>query len=125
MGMFRVRGSTKRTQSFLEKMSKPLTTDRLDSLARAAVTQLALATPTETGKTASMWSYEIEKTSTKTIVHFNNDNVINGVNIAVILQYGHGTGTGGYVQGRDYINPVLQPVFDAMAEAMWKEVTSA
>ena len=83
---------------------------------------MASATPQDTGKTASSWSYEIESSDSSTKIIWTNSNVNDGVNIAVILQYGHGTRNGGYVAGRDYINPVLQPLFDEIAEAAWTEV---
>jgi len=96
----------------------------LEKYGSQGVQALSAATPTESGKTASSWDYKIVKKGGKVSVIWNNSNIENGVNIAVILQYGHGTGTGGYVQGRDYINPALRPIFDAMADAAWKEVTS-
>lgn len=85
---------------------------------------LSAATPIDSGKTASSWDYEIVKKKDSVSVIWNNSNIQDGVNIAIILQYGHGTGNGGYVAGRDYINPALKPIFDAMADAAWKEVTS-
>ena len=96
----------------------------LEKYGSQGVQALSAATPTESGKTASSWDYKIVKKGGKVSVIWNNSNIKDGVNIAVILQYGHGTGTGGYVQGRDYINPALRPIFDAMADAAWKEVTS-
>lgn len=85
---------------------------------------LSAATPIDSGKTASSWNYEIVKKKDSVSVIWNNSNIQDGVNIAIILQYGHGTGNGGYVAGRDYINPALKPIFDSMADAAWKEVTS-
>ena len=96
----------------------------LEKYGSQGVQALSAATPTESGKTASSWDYKIVKKGGKVSVIWNNSNIENGVNIAVILQYGHGTGNGGYVQGRDHINPALRPIFDAMADAAWKEVTS-
>lgn len=87
------------------------------------VEALAQATPVKTGKTASSWSYDLIKTNSGYELVFSNSNFNNGVPIAVILQYGHGTGTGGWVEGRDYINPALQPVFDKIAKTVWLEVT--
>lgn len=97
----------------------------LDKYGQAGCDALAGATPVRTGKTAGSWSYEkaIEGNTIKLI--FNNSNINKGVNIAIILQTGHGTGTGGYVQGRDYINPALQPVFDRLADDAWAEVVKA
>ena len=96
----------------------------LENYGRQGVQALAAATPVDSGNTASAWDYDIVKKENSVSVIWNNSNIHNGVNIAIILQYGHGTGTGGYVQGRDYINPALRPIFDAMADAAWKEVTS-
>ena len=90
----------------------------------AGVAALAAATPVDTSKTANSWYYTIETKNGRTTISFNNSNIQNGVPIAVILQYGHGTGTGGWVEGRDYINPAIQPIFDRIAENAWKEVTS-
>lgn len=87
------------------------------------VQALASQTPAESGKTASSWSYDIVRTSEGVSIYWINDNVNKGVNIAVILQFGHGTGTGGWVEGRDFINPAIRPVFDDIAEKAWKEVT--
>ena len=84
---------------------------------------LASATPVDTGQTANSWYYEIERANGKVSITFYNSNIQNGIPIAIILQYGHGTGTGGWVQGRDYINPAIQPIFDKIANAAWREVT--
>ena len=94
----------------------------LDKYGKLGVDALKSATPTETGKTAESWSYEIKNNGSSAVISFLNTNINKGVNIAIILQYGHGTGTGGYVEGRDYINPAIQPVFDALANEAWKEV---
>lgn len=88
----------------------------------AGVRALAEATPKDSGKTASSWSYKINETKDTISVSFENSNVVNGVNVAVIIQYGHGTKNGGYVPARDYINPALRPLFDKMADDMWKAV---
>lgn len=96
----------------------------LENYGRQGVQALAAATPVDSGNTASAWDYDIVKKGNSVSVIWNNSNIHNGVNIAIILQYGHGTGNGGYVQGRDYINPALRPIFDAMADAAWKEVTN-
>lgn len=124
-GIFSSSGSTTRTQAFLKKMqSSDMLTD-LDRLAQQGVLALSSATPVETGLTASSWSYEIENEGSKTKISWINTNRQNGVNIAVILQYGHATGTGGYVYGYDYINPAIKPIFDQIAEEVWKKVTTA
>ena len=96
----------------------------LDRYGREGVAALASATPVDTGLTASSWYYKIERNKDSAIIHFCNSNIQNGVPIAIILQYGHGTGTGGWVKGRDYINPAIQPIFDKLANDAWKEVTS-
>lgn len=93
--------------------------------AKKGVEALSNATPVDSGKTASSWNSEIIIGTNSINIYWNNDNINKGVNIAVILQYGHGTRNGGYVQGRDYINPAIRPVFDKMAEELWKEVMSA
>lgn len=93
--------------------------------AKKGVEALSNATPVATGKTASSWTSEVIIGANSINIYWNNDNINKGVNIAIILQYGHGTRTGGYVQGRDYINPAIRPVFDKMAEELWREVMSA
>ena len=95
----------------------------LDKYGRAGVAALASATPVESGLTASSWYYEITNKDGSATISFYNSNIQNGVPIAIILQYGHGTGTGGWVQGRDYINPAIQPIFDQITKDAWKEVT--
>ena len=84
---------------------------------------MAAATPKDTGKTASSWYYKIENKDGSASISFHNSNIQNDVPIAIILQYGHGTGTGGWVEGRDYINPSIQPIFDEIADSAWKEIT--
>lgn len=96
----------------------------LEHYGQQGVNALASATPKDTGRTAGSWAYEITEGNGELRVTWYNTNINNHVNIAIILQYGHGTGTGGYVAGRDYINPALKPIFDAMAEAAWREVTA-
>jgi len=89
------------------------------------VTALAAATPVESGETAKAWSYKIVKQGRSHSIEWHNSHVEGGSPIAILLQYGHGTGTGGYVQGRDFINPAIQPIFDQIAADIWKVVTSA
>lgn len=91
---------------------------------RRGVEALSAATPVDTGATSQSWRYEINLDRTRTTLTWLNTNTVNGVNIAIILQYGHGTGTGGYVAGKDYINPAIKPIFDDIANSVWKEVTS-
>ena len=96
----------------------------LNKYAQIGVDALSAATPKDSGETASAWGYEIERDATGYSIHWTNDNINKGVNIAVILQYGHGTGTGGYVQATDYINPAMAPIFEQIANDAWNEVTS-
>ena len=127
MGMvtFKHRGNFSKTRRFLNKIQKVDYLNALDQYGQMGVQALAEATPKDSGVTAQSWTYEIERTADRTTISWLNTNENKGVNIAVILQYGHGTGTGGYVQGRDYINPAMRPVFDEIAEKAWKEVTSS
>lgn len=116
-------GDFSKTTAYFEKMLKAFDSGLLDKYGREGVAALSAATPVRTGLTASSWSYEIEGSSDSIVISFLNSNINKGVPIAIILQLGHGTGTGGYVEGRDYINPAIQPVFEKMAEEAWKEVT--
>ena len=120
---FRQKGDFSKLTRYLERVKETAKIGILDKYGKEGVAALASATPTETGKTASSWYYEIEHQNGSAKISFNNSNVNKGVPIAIILQYGHGTGTGGWVQGRDYINPAIQPLFDRIAEEAWKEVT--
>ena len=116
-------GSFNKTEKFLKKAHNASKTIDLTKYGEKGVAALQAATPTRTGLTASSWYYKIEKSGSTVTLSFLNSNVNHGVPIAIILQYGHGTNNGGWVQGRDYINPALRPVFDEMVEAIWKEVT--
>ena len=109
--------------SFLERAKETVHLGDLDKYGREGVAALASATPKDTGLTAASWSYRIEQRNGSATIAFYNSNIQNGVPIAIILQYGHGTRNGGWVQGRDYINPAIQPVFDKIAENAWREVT--
>jgi hypothetical protein len=122
---FSLSGSTDRTQRFLQKVGSPELFSGLDRLGQRGVSALQSVTPKESGQTAASWGYEIENKNGSTTITWTNTHTEDGVNIAVILQYGHGTGTGGYVSGRDYINPALKPIFDEIADELWKKVTSA
>lgn len=123
MIFFRQKGDFSKLTSFMERAKETVNVGILDKYGKAGVAALASATPSDTGLTASSWYYKIENKHGVASVGFYNSNVQNGVPIAIIIQYGHGTGTGGYVQGRDYINPALKPIFDELAEKAWKEVT--
>lgn len=116
------RGDFSRTLKFLKKNKK---IKILDKYGVQGVKALSSATPVLSGKTAQSWSYEIVDNGKTATINFSNSNINKGVNIAIILQYGHGTRNGGYVQGRDYINPAIQPVFDKMVEEVWSEVIKA
>lgn len=120
---FRSKGSFTNTTDFLKRLSKMSIDDILNHYGDEGVAALRNATPVDSGLTADSWYYEIVKENGQISIRWNNRNVNKGVNIAVILQYGHGTRNGGYVQGRDYINPALQPIFDQIANKAWKEVT--
>lgn len=122
---FRHSGDFKHTEKFFDKATNIDNLSSIEKYALEGVAALALATPFRTGKTASSWDYEIHRSSGKISIYWTNDNLNKGVNIAVILQYGHGTRNGGYVMGRDYINPAIRPIFDKIAEAAWKEVTDS
>lgn len=121
---FKQKGDFRRTDKFLEKAKNIIGRGELDKYGREGVAALAAATPSETGETSEAWRYEIIRQNGRTSIVWSNDNVVDGVNIAVILQYGHATRNGGWVEGIDYINPAIQPIFDRIAETAWKEVTS-
>ena len=120
---FRQRGDFSKLSRYLERAKNAVKLGDLDKYGRAGVAALASATPVDSGETANSWYYEIVRTKDSVAIEFHNSNIQNGVQIAVILQYGHGTGTGGWVQGRDYINPAIQPIFDNIANDAWREVT--
>ena len=122
---FEVSGGFTKTERFLNRMKRREYLNVLDEFGRDGVQALRNATSVDSGATAEAWDYEIKRTRNCTEIVWTNSNINDGVPIAVILQYGHGTGTGGYVQGRDYINPAIRPVFDKIAEKAWKVVTSA
>nr|DAV06966.1 MAG TPA: type I neck protein [Caudoviricetes sp.] len=122
---FEVSGGFTKTERFLNRMKRREYLNVLDEFGRDGVQALRNATPVDSGATAEAWDYEIKRTRNYTEIVWTNSNINDGVPIAVILQYGHGTGTGGYVQGRDYINPAIRPIFDKIAEKAWKVVTSA
>lgn len=115
-------GDFKKLTNFLEKMKRMFDVSMLDKYGREGVAALSAATPVDSGKTASSWTYEIKDIKDGVALTFNNTNIQNGVSIAIILQYGHGTRNGGWIEGRDYINPAIQPVFDELANEAWKEV---
>lgn len=121
---FRNTGDFSKTEKYLMKCKSSKAYKILDKFGREGVAQLAAYTPVDTGKTASLWDYSIDKTDTGYAISWYNMNVNKHVNIALILQYGHATRSGSWVEGVDYINPALQPIFDKMANAVWEEVTA-
>lgn len=120
---FRHKGDFSKSKRYLTRAKEAARLKILDKYGREGVAALASATPVDTGLTASSWYYEIENKNGSMTIRFNNSNIQNGVPIAIILQYGHGTRNGGWVQGRDYINPAIQPIFDKIVDSAWKEVT--
>ena len=120
---FRQKGDFSKLNRYLERVKEAARLSILDKYGREGVAALSSATPVDSGETASSWYYEIKHENGSASITFNNSNINDGVPIAIILQYGHGTGTGGWVEGRDYINPAIQPIFDKIVDAAWKEVT--
>ena len=120
---FRHKGDFSKTSRYLAKAKKAVKIKDLDRFGKEGVAALASATPVDTGLTANSWYYQVEHTNGSAKINFYNSNIQNGVPIAIILQYGHGTKNGGWVQGKDYINPAIQPLFDKIAENAWREVT--
>jgi hypothetical protein len=118
-------GSWKRTESFLQRMARNDIFRTLDKYGQMGVQALAAATPRDSGATAASWTYEIKRGFGSYTITWGNTNMAGGSPVAILLQYGHGTGTGGYVQGRDYINPAILPIFDKIADEAWKAVTKA
>ncbi len=120
---FRQKGDFSKLNRYFERLKEAARVSVLDKYGQEGVAALSSATPVDSGETASSWFYEIEHTSTSATITFCNSHINKGVPIAIILQYGHGTGTGGWVEGRDYINPAIQPVFDRITSEAWEEVT--
>ena len=121
---FRQKGDFSKLTCYLERAKEAVRLGDLDKYGREGVAALASATPVDSGETANSWYYEIENKNGSATISFHNSNIQNGVPIAIILQYGHGTRNGGWVQGRDYINPAIQPIFDKIANEAWKGVTN-
>lgn len=121
---YRQKGDFSKTIRFLEKSKTAIRIRDLEKYGEAGVKALSSATPVDTGNTAKSWRYKIEEKKDSITITFYNSNIQNGVPIAILLQYGHATRNGGWVQGRDYINPAIQPIFDQITEAAWKEVTN-
>ena len=119
---FKNTGDFSRTINFLNKASNGTIISRLDRFGIEGVNALSKSTPVDTGLTANSWHYKIDSSKGQTTISWYNSNIVNGVPIAIILQYGHGTGNGGWIEGRDYINPTMRPIFDNIADQAWKEV---
>lgn len=122
---FRQKGDFRKLTRFLERANNAVRLGNLDKYGREGVAALSSATPVDSGLTASSWYYEITNKNGIAKISFYNSNVQNGVPVAILLQYGHGTGTGGWVEGIDYINPSIRPIFNKIAETAWREVTKA
>lgn len=120
---FRQKGDFSNLNKYLERVKEVAKMGDLDKYGREGVAALSSATPVDTGETAKSWYYKIERQNGSVSINFLNSNINEGVPIAIILQYGHATSTGGWVEGRDYINPAIRPLFDSIAEKAWKEVT--
>lgn len=116
------KGDFKRTDRFLHRIIQRYYMQRMRHYGEKGVNALREATPKDSGETAASWSYEIVEEPGRTAIYWRNSHVVNGTNIAVILQYGHGTRNGGFVEGTDYINPAIRPIFEEMAQEAWKEV---
>ena len=122
---FESTGSFSKTEAFLLTLGRGNLYSTLDRLAQEGVRALALATPLDSGETAAAWAYTIRRVGKGVTITWTNTNKVGNVPVAILLQYGHGTGTGGYVQGRDYINPAMRPIFDRIADEVWRAVTKA
>ena len=120
---FRQKGDFSKLTRYLERAKEVIKLGDLDKYGQEGVDALSSVTPVDSGLTASSWYYKIENKNGSAIISFYNSNVNNGVPIAIILQYGHGTNNGGWVEGRDYINPAILPIFEKIANDAWEEVT--
>ena len=120
--VFKQKGNFKKTRKFLKRCSNLQLDDLLDQYGKEGVEALARTTPKDTGKTAASWNYAVHKSDGRITITWSNSNIVDGVPIAVILQYGHGTRNGGYVEGVDYINPAMRPIFERIAQRAWGEV---
>lgn len=121
---FTHKGNFEKTDKFLKKINSKKLFSKLDKYGKEGVDALRNATPKDTGLTANSWTYKVSVSSNVCSITWSNSNMNKGVPIALVLQYGHVTGTGGYVQGIDYINPAMKPIFDKILFDVWKEVSS-
>jgi len=117
-------GDFRKTRSFLENAKKKSLLSDLDRYGRLGVEALAAATPRDSGETAQSWTYTVNNSKGSTTISWDNTHTPYGAKVAILIQYGHGTGTGGYVVENDYINPALRPIFDQIAQDVWRKVTS-
>ena len=124
MIIFKQKGNFNNTEKFLKKASRANFLHILHEYGRKGVAALSSATPTDSGLTASSWGYEIKTLRNSFVINWTNSNIVDGVPIAIIIQYGHGTRNGGFVEGRDYINPAMKPIFNDMAKELWQEVNT-
>lgn len=122
---FNHRGSFDKLESFLDRIQRADIRPLLEHYAQEGVWALSASTPMDSGLAASSWGYQISQNGSRVRITWTNNNVESGFPVAIMLQYGYATGTGGYVQGRDYINPAMDPIFDRIADEVWKVVTSA
>jgi hypothetical protein len=120
---FTQKGSFRNTERYLRKLSEPKRLEILERYATQVVNALSNATPMDSSETANSWSYSIKQRKGYYSIRFHNSHIVDGIPVAILIQYGHGTGTGGYVQGQDYINPAVRPIFEEMANKAWEEVT--
>lgn len=120
--VFKQKGDFSKFNKYTERLKEVVKLGDLNKYGRAGVNALKNATPKDTGLTADSWSYQIVRTKDQVSIQFNNSNIQNGVPIAIILQYGHMTKNGGWVEGLDYINPSVRPIFEDIANEAWKEV---
>jgi len=118
-------GNFKKTEQFLYGMAKGDVFDILETYGQQGVDALALATPVDSGLTAESWSYEVIRKNGKYQIIWHNSNLESGIPVAILIQYGHATGTGGWVEGYDYINPAIKPLFDKIAQDVWEMVQYA
>lgn len=121
---FKQSGNFNKLEKFLQE-SKHITFKQiLERYAQEGVEALSLNTPIDSGLTSMSWKYEIIKTSRGYIINWLNSNIVDGVPVAILLQYGHGTRSGTFIEGIDYINPAIRPIFEKISENLWKEVTN-
>lgn len=121
---FKQRGNFDKTEVFLKKSKEQIFLESLDKHAKRGVAVLSSVTPIRTGVTANSWNYEIRRGKDTTTIYWTNSNTVNGIPLVILLEYGHATRNGGYVKGREFINPTIQPLFDQITNDIWKEVTN-